>query len=346
MDRLQVLCFAGTYALALASDLARVVVRAPLRWYATLTLTAIGFAVHTAFLLHRLVVGNALQAPTVFESFLLVAWLVAATTLYLSVRASRKTAVGIFLLPIVLGLAGAAAFAPRASWADWGGWAAFWGTVHGLFLLVGAAASAVAFAAGLMYLLQARRLKLKQPIRFGFVLPSLEQSERLNRGGVAVAFPTLTIGLVIGVILGWAMRANDRATISWTDPKVLSGLAMWLVFAVLAHAQFRWAMRGRRVMILSIVAFGFLIFALVGVDLLLPTAHGVPGHEDPARAATSRLTSPDDLSDTIEFTSKTLTLPSPLRSLPIPDLGMMSPFPSANPRPSPAFPTKPGRSAS
>ena len=331
MDRLQVLCFAGTYALALASDLARVVVRAPVRWYATLALTAVGFAVHTAFLLHRLAVGDVPRAPTVFESFLLVAWRVAASTLYRTLRASRKTAVGVFLLPIVLGLAGAATFAPRASWADWGGWAAFWGTVHGLFLLVGAAASAVAFAAGLMYLFQSRRLKLKQPNRFGFVLPSLEQSERLNRGGVAVAFPTLTIGLIIGVVLSWAVRANDRAIIAWTDPKVLSGLAMWLVFAALAHAHFRWAMRGRRVMILSIVAFGFLIFALVGVDFLLPTAHGIPDQEGQTPTTTSRLTRPQDSS------LSTTTIPaSSAGSWSLP----------ANPRPSPALPNKPGRSAS
>jgi hypothetical protein len=50
---------------------------------------------------------------------------------------------------------------------------------------------------------------------------------------------------------------------------------MWLVFAVLLHARFRPAMRGRGVVILTIVAFGFLVFTWVGVDALgLHTAHG------------------------------------------------------------------------
>src|SRR5262245_33491497 len=35
MSRLTVLCFAGTYSLALLCDLARFVVRGPARWYAT-----------------------------------------------------------------------------------------------------------------------------------------------------------------------------------------------------------------------------------------------------------------------------------------------------------------------
>ena len=61
----------------------------------------------------------------------------------------------------------------------------------------------------------------------------------------------------------------------WTDPKVLSAFLMWLVFAVLLHARFRPAMRGKSVMVLTIVAFAFLVFTWVGVEALrLPTAHG------------------------------------------------------------------------
>ena len=50
---------------------------------------------------------------------------------------------------------------------------------------------------------------------------------------------------------------------------------MWLVFAVLLHARFRPAMRGKSVMVLTIVAFAFLVFTWVGVEALrLRTAHG------------------------------------------------------------------------
>ena len=52
---------------------------------------------------------------------------------------------------------------------------------------------------------------------------------------------------------------------------------MWLVFAVLLHARFRPAMRGKSVMVLTIVAFALLVFTWVGVEALrLPTAHGAP----------------------------------------------------------------------
>ena len=149
--------------------------------------------------------------------------------------------------------------------------------MHGVFLLAGAVSTCVAFAAGLMYLVQSNRLKHKRPPRFGFALPSLEQSERLNRGAITLAFPLLTFGLLIGVVLDLAARRRGGRALplSWTDPKVVSAWLMWLVFAVLLHARFRPAMRGRSVMLLTILAFAFLVFTWVGVDVLnLPTAHG------------------------------------------------------------------------
>ncbi len=274
MDRLSVLCFAGTYGLALVGELARFVVRSPARWYATVGLTTLGWVVQTAYLANLAFEAQRLPIATAFESLMAVAWLLAAIDLYLIVRSPRSTAVGAFLLPLVIGLVVMAGVsAPRNAWAGWGGPTMFWGTVHGLLLLAGAASSCVAFAAGLMYLMQASRLKHKRTSMRGFGLPSLEQAERLNRGAIALAFPLLTAGLLIGFGLIAATAGGPR----WADPKVISTGAMWLVFAALLHARYRPEMRGRGVMTLTTVAFAFLVFTWVGVDLLLPTAHGVPG---------------------------------------------------------------------
>ena len=99
----------------------------------------------------------------------------------------------------------------ESDWLDWGGTITFWGTVHGIFLLGGAVFTCVAFFAGLMYLVQMRRLKAKRPSRFGLALPSLEQSERINRGAITIAFPLLTFGLLIGMVLSVAARAEENA---------------------------------------------------------------------------------------------------------------------------------------
>jgi ABC-type transport system involved in cytochrome c biogenesis permease subunit len=278
IERLTVLCFAGTYGLALASDLARFAVRWPGRWYATVGLTVLGWVVQTAYLAN-LWRGGAPPVRTPFESLIVLSWVLAAIDIYLLVHSPRTGAAGLFVMPVVLGIIAAALGTSRAGWVGGLGVGspviAFWGMAHGLLLLAGAVCSCVAFAAGLMYLVQSDRLKHKRPARFGLALPSLEQSERLNRGAIIVAFPLLTAGLVIGVILTVAVQRSEGAAIGWGDPKVISTLVMWVAFAVLLHARFRPAMRGRRVMVLSVVAFLFLAFSLFGVELLhIPTAHG------------------------------------------------------------------------
>src|SRR4051812_20930245 len=104
MDRLSVLCFAGTYALALACELSRFLVRAPIRRYAAVGLTALGWLVHTAYLGNRAWTLRELPVGTVFESLLMLAWIVVAIDLYLEFRSPRPLAVGVFLLPLVLGV--------------------------------------------------------------------------------------------------------------------------------------------------------------------------------------------------------------------------------------------------
>lgn len=281
MLRLEVLCFAGTYGLALVSELARFVNRGAARWYLTVALTALGWLVQTAYLADLAWSQRKVPVTTVFESLLVLSWILALIGLYLMVRAPRPMAVGLFVLPLILALVLLAGrFASRTShWGQWQGARAFWGSVHGVFLLAGAVSTCVAFAAGLMYLVQSNRLKHKRGPRFGFALPSLEQSERLNRGSITLAFPLLTFGLLIGVLLDLAARRGPAGvSMSWTDPKVVSAGLMWLVFAVLLHARFRPSMRGRGVMLLTILAFAFLVFTWVGVDALnLPTAHGAAG---------------------------------------------------------------------
>ena len=294
IERLTLLCFAGTYGLALASDLARFVVRWHARWYVTVGLTALGWIVQTAYLANSSWQGDAELVTTPFGSLLILAWILAGIDLYLLVRSPRTAAAGLFVLPVVLGLVAAAAMGAKRS--GWVGDLAtnspavtFWGVTHGLLLTAGSVFTCVATAAGLMYLVQSNRLKHKRPPRFGLALPSLEQSERLNRAAITAAFPLLTAGLIIGLILTVVGHRATGTTIRWTDPKVVSTLAMWVVFAVLLHARYRPEMRGRRVMLLSVLAFLFLAFSLFGLELLrIPSAHGGPRStrgESPGRTA-------------------------------------------------------------
>ena len=105
MLRLEVLCFAGTYGLALLSELARFVVRSAARWYLTVGLTALGWVVQTAYLANLALVaaqgagddGRSSRCWCCRGSSRLIG-------LYLMVRSPRPVAVGLFVLPLVLAL--------------------------------------------------------------------------------------------------------------------------------------------------------------------------------------------------------------------------------------------------
>ena len=90
-----------------------------------------------------------------------------------------EVAYGIFILPLALALIGAAQLANREPFPQSPA-AQVWGTIHGTFWLLGAVAVIVGFVAGLMYLLQAWRLKHKLPPARGLRLPSLEWLERIS----------------------------------------------------------------------------------------------------------------------------------------------------------------------
>src|SRR3989442_13876081 len=80
-----------------------------------------------------------------------------------------------------------------------------WVWVHILLALIGIAAFVLNFAGALMYLLQERQLKAKRPGAFYYRLPDLQTLDRLTYRTLALGFPFLTTGLILGA--GWARRA-------------------------------------------------------------------------------------------------------------------------------------------
>jgi ABC-type transport system involved in cytochrome c biogenesis permease subunit len=148
---------------------------------------------------------------------------------------------------------------------------AFWAWLHFAFLVLGAVGLCVGFIASVMYLVQSWKLKHKQVPGEGLRLLSLERLEEMNRRGIALAFPLLTAGLLIGVILLWSTEQ-----LSWLDPKVVSTIALWLVFVVLLYLRYALHLRGRRVAWWTIAAFGFLVLAFL-VHFILPSGHHFGG---------------------------------------------------------------------
>ena len=111
----------------------------------------------------------------------------------------------------------------------------FWGSIHGTFLLLGAVAVIIGFVAGVMYLLQARRLKSKLPTPGGLRLPSLEWLERVNGRTIIVSVLMTGVGLLSGLVLNLVNHSQQHDALPWTDPIVWqsAGLFGWLLAAAL-----------------------------------------------------------------------------------------------------------------
>jgi ABC-type uncharacterized transport system permease subunit len=264
-------CFAASYGVAWALELAQLYLRSAARQALMLGFVVAGLLAHTLYLGYRVVEYSASPLSSSFDWCLVAAWLLVGAYLYLSWYYPRA-ALGLYMLPLALALVTAASFADRTPF-DSQGASRVWGAVHGVALLVGTLAVMVGFVAGLMYLMQAHRLKRKLPPMAGFRLPSLEWLEKVNSRVIILSVLMVGIGFLAGIILN--VLGHPGATeLPWSDPVIWSSALMlaWLVAAALFNAVYRPSRRGRKVAYLTVVSFVFLVVALC-VLLLVNTEH-------------------------------------------------------------------------
>jgi ABC-type uncharacterized transport system permease subunit len=274
MSGISIICFAASYAVAFLLELTRLLFRSGLRGAVMIGFAAAGLLAHTLYLYYRAVstVGSPLSSKQ--DWYLVAAWVLAAVYLYLTAY-YRKTAFGVFLLPLVLGLIGVGTFLadpkpfPRQPASE------VWGMIHGIALLLASVSVIVGFMAGLMYLWQERRLKHKLPPPRGLRLPSLEWLQRANSHAILVSSLLLGVGILGGLVLNRIQLDPGVSRVPWYDPFVLStlGMFLWLAIASGIVIFYRPARVGRKVAYLTLVSFIFLLVALA-VGLSGRTQHG------------------------------------------------------------------------
>jgi ABC-type transport system involved in cytochrome c biogenesis permease subunit len=277
-------CFAASYAVAWALELAKLAVQSRAQQFLMMGFVVAGWFAQTLYLGYRVVEYSASPLSSSFDWCLVAAWLLIGAFLYLSYYLPRA-ALGLYMLPLALALVAAATFADRTPFAPEPA-SRVWGAIHGVALLIGTLAVMVGFVAGVMYLVQARRLKRKLPPSPGFRLPSLEWLEKVNSRVIILSTLMVGVGFVAGIILNVVGRDQPSA-IPWSDPVIwTSGLMLgWLAAAAIFNAFYRPARRGRKVAYLTVVSFVFLVVVLA-VFLLVSNEHG--GQNRRAEAGESR----------------------------------------------------------
>jgi len=277
LSGISLVCFVASYAVALALEASRPLFRSALRGMLLVGFAAAGLLAHSLFLGWRAVTEPAVPLSSPFDWYLLAAWLLAAGYLWLTL-ANPRTPVGLFLLPVILLLVGAAQLSSRAPFPQNPATQA-WGVIHGIFNLAASVSVALGAVAGLMWLIQAGRLARKRAPLQGFRMPSLERLAAITARSPGIAAWTAAAGFASGMVLNAVNKQRGLLeTVPWTDPVVLrmGALVVWLIVAdALAYAVRRRPDGGRLTAWLALVSLGVLTASILW-GLFGATRHGVP----------------------------------------------------------------------
>ncbi|MBI3780491.1 MAG: cytochrome c biogenesis protein CcsA [candidate division NC10 bacterium] len=226
-----------------------------------------GFALHTAALGVYLYQQGRPPA-TLAEWLSFYAWATAAVYILTEVRYESKV-IGSFVIPLVVSLLGTSVALPKTIESlppplkNIGVW------THVVLTLLGNAAFALACCGALMYLLQERQLKSKQPGVLFHRLPSLNLLDELCHLALSVGFPLLTLGLLSGALLAYSAWGSF---LTW-DGKQIWSIVTWFFYAALLHGRLAGGWRGRKAAILSIIGFCGVVFASLGANLVIRGTH-------------------------------------------------------------------------
>lgn len=200
-----------------------------------------------------------------FESFSLFAFIIAVTFILVQ-KIYELHILGAFVVPLqwillVISLTHPDARSiPRLAPAL----QSIWMAIHVPVMFAAYSAFAVAFAVGIVYLLQERELKSRHPGGISESLPALEPLDILMYRLILWGFPLLSAGIVLG-----ALWANDAWGRYWGwDAKETWALITWVIYALYLHMRLIMSWRGRKTVLLSIFAFGVVLFTYVGVNYL------------------------------------------------------------------------------
>jgi cytochrome c-type biogenesis protein CcsB len=229
--------------------------------------TATGWMAHTLGLVVLAVETRRPPIGSLANAVSVAVWVVVLLAMIVERQRGLKV-LGAFVMPVVLVLGlkaslggGPAALAPALANA--------WVWTHIVLALIGIAAFVLNFAGALMYLLQERQIRAKRPGRFYYRLPALETLDHLSYRTLALGFPFLTTGLILGAV--WAR--TSWGSVFAPDPLAFFSAVAWLIYAGTLAGRTAGGWRGRRAAYYAIAGFAALVLTL-GAGFFLPGMHG------------------------------------------------------------------------
>lgn len=142
--------------------------------------------------------------------------------------------------------------------------------IHVSSALLGYTAISLSAVYGFLYLMLYHEIKSS---RFGLIynrLPNLEMLEKMSGKAEVFGFIMLSIAIAVGMI--WLPRAFSD--FSYLDPKLIGTFAIWTLYAIALIAKKTLGWQGRKIMIMSLIAFGFVFLSMTVINLYMSGFHG------------------------------------------------------------------------
>lgn len=237
----------------------------------------LGFLIHTFTIGFWTIQTGYFSVHNLQESLSFFAWAIIGVYLLIQIRFNIMV-LGSFLSPLAAVMMISSSFLPHQTGPVNPLLHNIWLMVHIVTIFIGNGVFAVAFLAGIMYLIQERQIKSKHLGPLYYRLPSLEVLDALNYNCLILGFPFLTLGMLSGSIF-----AQYTLGTFWRwDPKEVWSLITWLLYAALLHGRLVSGWRGRRSAMISIIGFLILTFSFLGVNFLVKGYHSFSAFKAPA----------------------------------------------------------------
>jgi ABC-type uncharacterized transport system permease subunit len=231
-----------------------------------------------ALLVLRGISIKAVPLTGLFDSLILLALIFGV--LYLAIRPTiDQVWFGSVMVWVMLGIVLAAALVAKPAARPQNVARTPWAVAHASFMILATASIVFAAANSALYLLGSYRLKHKAISQVLGRIPNMETLVRMHRLGVRVGFILLTVGIVSGL----GLSLFDTGIVRWlADSKVICIIGAWgLLGAILVMDRFG-LLRIKARAYATIVAFGLILAATIGVTIAGATQHRFSQAEPPA----------------------------------------------------------------
>lgn len=186
-----------------------------------------------------------------YQTLSLCAFLTAVVCVAME-RRYRFASASVGLFPLVFAMTLGASLEQRVAPFPDQGLRSVWLVVHIVLVIAAYAALVFTAVAAILYLVQERRLKSKQPSALLERLPPLATLDGMLTRSLSWGFALLTLGLLFGVL--WAFIYVEGDWIS--DPSITISVITWALVVIMMILRASAGWRGRKAAVMALAVLG------------------------------------------------------------------------------------------